>query len=105
MASRSAMTCAWSISSSRTQRGFVCATFERKGSSGGRCIIHLPALVKTAVTTGSSDATADCLDQPLQPQDLVALATHSSSWAEWLVGEDKQLAPVHMRKLSNASSA
>lgn len=69
-----------------------------------KCTIR-SVLIGAIQRLGSSDATADCLDQPLQPQDLVALATRSSSWAEWLVGEDKQLAPVHMRKLSNASSA
>mmetsp|Transcript_42513 Transcript_42513/g.92384 ORF Transcript_42513/g.92384 Transcript_42513/m.92384 type:complete len:343 (+) Transcript_42513:62-1090(+) len=69
-----------------------------------KCTIR-SVLIGAIQRLGSSDATLDCLDQPLQPQDLVALATRSSSWAEWLVGEDKQLAPVHMRKLSNASSA
>ncbi|CAE7312886.1 mrd1, partial [Symbiodinium necroappetens] len=50
----------------------------------------------------SSSDYVGCLDQHTSPQDLVSLKT-TSSWAEWLVGDEKPMGPVHMRRVSNAS--
>lgn len=64
-----------------------------------RCV-----LVSAIQRLGSSSDYVGCLDQHTSPQDLVSLKT-TSSWAEWLVGDEKPMGPVHMRRVSNASEA